>query len=224
MDDAYYKAYDKRYRQVHEKNTLWASFIPTLEVMDVINRFGINKNSKILELGCGEGRDAIYLLEHGYNVLGVDYSKEAIKKCNELSQNKYVNKFRQFDVIEDSLDGKFDFIYSIAVLHMFVDDCHRKKFLDFIREHLTDKGVAFIVIMGDGEEQYCSEKDEAFDDSKRVNINTGEEMTIATTSCRIVDWDYFMSELNNSNLLVKSHWFSDRIPDFNVSMCVVVSR
>lgn len=220
--EAYYKSYDKRYKQVHDKNTLWASFVPTLEVMDVINKNGINKKSKILEIGCGEGRDAIYLLDQGYNVLGVDYSEEAIKKCNELSANKYVSNFRQFDIIEDELDKKFDFIYSIAVLHMFVDDSHRKKFLDFIKSHLTDKGVAFITIMGDGEEKYCSNKEEAFLDSKRININTGEEMDIASTTCRIVDWEHFVGELDNSNLCIKSHWISDRIPDFNLSMCVVV--
>lgn len=222
--EAYYKAYDKRYKQVHEKEVLWASFIPTLEVMDVINRFGINKHSKILEIGCGEGRDSIHLLKQGYNVLGIDYSEEAIKMCNKLSEDKFSLNFRQFDIIEDKLDEKFDFIYSIAVLHMFVEDFHRKKFLDFIREHLTDKGVAFITIMGDGEEQYSSNVEEAFIDSKRVNINNDEEMDIASTTCRIVDWEHFVNELDNSKLVIKSHWISDRIPDFNLSMCVVVSK
>lgn len=223
MED-YYKAYDKRYRQVHEKGNLWASFIPTLEVMDIINKYGINNDSKILEIGCGEGRDSIYLLDHKYNVLGIDYSEEAISKCNEISNNKYLNKFRQFDIIEDKLDEKFDFIYSIAVLHMFVDDIHRKKFLEFVREHLTDNGIAFITVMGDGEEQYCSAKEDAFNDSKRININTDEEENIATTSCRIVDWEYLLDEISVCGLNVKSQWISDRIPDFNLSMCVVVGK
>lgn len=222
--DAYYKAYDKRYRQVHEKDVLWSSFVPTLEVMDVIEKYGIDKKSKILELGCGEGRDSIYLLKQKYNVLGIDYSIEAINTCNKLSKGKFSDNFKQFDIMEDKMDEKYDFIYSIAVLHMFVEDTHRKKFLDFIYDHLTDNGVAFITIMGDGEEMYSSSAEDAFVDSKCVNINNDEEMKIASTTCRIVDWESFVKELDNSKLVIKSHWISDRIPDFNLSMCVVVGK
>ena len=200
--DAYYKAYDKRYRQVHEKDVLWSSFVPTLEVMDVKEKYGIDKNSKILEHGCGEGRDSINLLKQKYNVLGIDYSIEAINTCNKLSDGKFSDNFKQFDIMEDTLDEKYDFIY----------------------EPLTDKGVAFITIMGDGEEMYSSNVEDAFVDSKRVNINNDEEMEIASTSCRIVDWESFVEELDNSKLVLKSHWISDRIPDFNLSMCVVVGK
>jgi hypothetical protein len=49
-------------------------------------------------------------------------------------------------------------------------------------------------------------------------------MEIASTSCCIVDWEKFVEEIDNSNLVIKSHWISDRIPDFNLSMCVVVSK
>ena len=222
--DAYYKAYDKRYRQVHENDVLWTSFIPTLEVMDVIDKYKIDKNSKILELGCGEGRDSIHLLKQKYNVLGIDYSSEAINTCNKLSEGKFFNNFKQFDIMEDIMHEKFDFIYSISVLNMFVEDIHRKKFLDFIYNHLTDNGVAFISIIGDGEEMYSSNVEDAFVDSNCVNINTDQEMNIASTTCCIVDWESFVKELDNSKLVIKSHWISDRIPDFNLSMCVVVGK
>ena len=33
------------------------------------------KSSKFLDLGCGNGVDTLYLLERGYKVLSVDYSK-----------------------------------------------------------------------------------------------------------------------------------------------------
>ena len=95
----YYKAYDERYKEVHKKNLLWEYDDPTKEISNIINKYNINKKDKILDLGCGEGRDTIYLLNKGYNFLGVDYSKEAIKKCNELTNNKYYNNFRQFDLI-----------------------------------------------------------------------------------------------------------------------------
>ncbi len=224
MNKNYYKAYDKRYKQVHDNNILWSSSHPTLEVMDVINRNGITKEDKILDLGCGEGRDAIYLLDNGYNLLAIDYSQNVINKCNEITYDKYINEFRQFDIIEDKLDEKFKFIYSVAVVHMFVDSVHRRKYFDFIYDHLEKNGIAFITTMGDGEEKYESNINDAFNDVKRINVNTDEEIIVAATSCKIVDWNQLEKELKDSKLLIREKWISDRIPDFNTSMCVVIKK
>lgn len=57
----YYKAYDKRYKQVHEKKLSWSSNNRTEIIEKIINKYNITKDNKILEIGCGEGRDAIYL-------------------------------------------------------------------------------------------------------------------------------------------------------------------
>ena len=69
------------------------------------NRFNtdneVSSNAKILELGCGEGRDAIFLLDKNYDVLAIDYSNTVIEKCKELSNYNYNDKFKQFDIIND---------------------------------------------------------------------------------------------------------------------------
>ena len=103
MKEDYYKAYEKRYSQVHQTGQLWEMHKYSREVIDTINEYNITKDDKILDLGCGEGRDAIYLLDNGYNVLAVDYSTSAIQKCNELTENKYKNNFKQFDLITDNI-------------------------------------------------------------------------------------------------------------------------
>ena len=153
MKNDYYKAYDKRYRQTYENNSLWETSERTKEVLDTLKTYKITKKSNILELGCGEGRDTIYLLDNGYNVLGVDYSFAVIDKCNELTDYKYVNNFKQLDLIENSLNEKFDFIYSVAVIHMFVLDEHRNKFYNFIYNHLKDtkRDVSYydLILTGD---------------------------------------------------------------------------
>ena len=91
MEDEYYKAYEERYKKVHESNNLWEIPKPTPEVLNTINKYKITKDSKILELGSGEGRDAIFLLDKGYNVLALEYSISAVNKCKELTNNKYPN-------------------------------------------------------------------------------------------------------------------------------------
>ena len=131
--DDYYKAYEKRYSQVYEKDMLWSCRDATPEVLNFVIDYKISRNDKILDLGCGEGRDAIHLLNNGFNVLAVDYSQTVIEKCKQLSNYKYNNHFKQLDLISDKIGEKFDYIYSIAVLHMFVLKEHRNRFLSFIR-------------------------------------------------------------------------------------------
>lgn len=224
MKNDYYKAYDKRYRQTYENNSLWEISERTKEVIDTLKKYKITKNSNILELGCGEGRDAIYLLDNGYNVLGVDYSFTVIDKCNELTNYKYVNNFKQLDLIENSLNEKFDFIYSVAVIHMFVLDEHRNKFYNFIYDHLKDNGIALIISMGDGALEINSDLEKAFDDTKRVNINTNKEIMVASTSCRVKKIDEMKKEIQLNNLEILEEKIIDDVPSFNKCMLFIVKK
>lgn len=220
----YYKAYEKRYQQVYKYNYLWSSKDPTPDVIETILKEKIKLNAKILDLGCGEGRDAIFLLNKNYNVLAVDYSNTVIEKCKELSNYNYNDKFKQFDIFNDTLYDRFDFIYSIAVIHMFVNKEHRNKFYKFIYSHLNKNGIALIVSMGDGIKEYKSDVNKSFDDVERIVVNNDEKINIATTSCNIVNWKTLEQELLSNGLILKRKWVSKKIPEFNTAMCVVVCR
>lgn len=50
----------------------------------------IPKNGKVLDLGMGEGRNAIFLAEKGYSVTGIDISSVAIKKAEEFAKEQGV--------------------------------------------------------------------------------------------------------------------------------------
>lgn len=223
IKDNYYKAYDTRYKQVHKKGLLWELTDKTIEVEEIINKYNI-QNKKILELGCGEGRDAIYLLNKGYNILAVDYSKEAINKCNELSNNKYLNNFKQLDLITDKMNNKFDFIYSIAVLHMFVTEEHRNKYWNFIKENLEEKGIALIVTMGDGEKEFTSNIDNAFEKVIRKHTTTNDKLLVASTSCCIKNISSLKQEINAAGLRCIDLWISEKIPNFDKCICMLVDK
>ena len=78
MERKYYEAYDDRYRQIHSRNLQWFDDAPTPIVAETICKYGIREHQRILELGCGEGRDAYPLLKQGYPVLATDISPAAI--------------------------------------------------------------------------------------------------------------------------------------------------
>ena len=106
----YYEAYDKRYRQVHKKSLSWASDDNSPIVIDTLKKY-IKGEPKILDVGCGEGRDCLFLLKSGYDVQAVDVSEEAINYCKSKASAKDKNRFHVLDVCTQNLDGAFDFIY-----------------------------------------------------------------------------------------------------------------
>ena len=61
--------YNERYRQVHARSQQWFSDEPTPIVEQLLQRRFVPEGAELLEIGCGEGRDAAYLLKKGWRVL-----------------------------------------------------------------------------------------------------------------------------------------------------------
>ncbi len=225
MKKEYYEAYEDRYKDVYNNNMLWEIKDFSKDVVKVIEDYNITKNNSILEVGCGEGRDTIHLLNMGYhNILGIDYSKTVIAKCNELTNNKYVNNFKSLDIMKDKLNKKYDFIYSVAVIHMFLKEEHRNLFYKFIYEHLNDNGIALVISMGDGTSTYKSNIDDAFKKVVRKNINTNKEIMVTSTSCNIVDFATFKEEIIRNDFKIIKCYISSDIPNFDKCICAIISK
>lgn len=80
------------------------------------NYFGKKRNGKkIIDIGCGNGRDSFYFYKQNLSVVGIDISKKAIKKNLNYSNPKL--KFINLDIEKKTMSGKFDFIYSRFFLH-----------------------------------------------------------------------------------------------------------
>lgn len=82
---------------------------------------------RVLDAGCGGGRNLIYFLRSGYDVCGVDRSVEAIAHvralANTLATRLPANNFRAEPVERMSFaDDSFDVVISSAVLHFAVDE------------------------------------------------------------------------------------------------------
>ena len=197
MSKEYYKAYDERYKIVHAKGELWFGYEPSPIVKEIIEKYSVQKSSPILEIGAGEGRDAISLINGGFNILATDVSPVAIEKCKSLCKEK-ADCFAVLDFVLSSLPTKFDFIYSIAVLHMLVEKIHRTAFYNFIKDHLTEGGIALITTMSDGQTEFETDVNKAFDLVER-DFN-GAKITVANTSCKMVSDQTFIEEIKSSGL------------------------
>ena len=217
----YYEAYDERYKTIHEKGFSWSSDIETPIVLKTIKKYNIQKNDSLLEIGCGEGRDANKLFDLGYNLLATDISPEAIRYCQSIN-TKNAKQFRILDCLSDDVNDRYDFIYAVAVIHMLVLNEDRQKFYSFIHKHLKKNGLALICSMGDGKIEMQTDIDSAFVLQKREHPSG--EVDVAATSCRMISFDNFRKEIINAGLIIVEEGITDSLPEFNSLMFAVVRK
>lgn len=220
---SYYEAYDDRYRQVHGENLRWFMEEPSLIVGQVLSEFGVPPTAKLLEIGCGEGRDAKFLLNRGYDVLATDVSAEAVAYCRRENPG-FADRFQVLDCIQDRLDTKFDFIYAVAVVHMLVLEEDRNGFYRFFYDQLSDTGIGLICTMGDGEMERQSDISNAFALQERTHEPTGRTVHIAGTSYRAVSFETFRKELDRNGLELLRQGVTDIQPDYWKMMYAIVKR
>lgn len=75
----------------------------------------LEKNSTLLELGCGPGNDIVQL-KNRYKITGSDFSDEFLKRCNKRFPDL---PFIKLDAVTIETDKTFDCLFSNKVLHHF---------------------------------------------------------------------------------------------------------
>lgn len=90
---------------------------PTADIKEYFSIF--KKESSILDVGCGEGRNSIFLAEQGHSVDAFDISEAGISKAKYLAGLKNVNvNFYVQDLREFEFSNDYDIILSHGVLHL----------------------------------------------------------------------------------------------------------
>jgi len=81
----------------------------------------------VLDIGCGDGGNAIYLASHGFDVTGVDVSSKAIRIAKQKASEAEVDvTFMTLDALEiETLDKRYDTIIDIGLFHNLKGDSER---------------------------------------------------------------------------------------------------
>lgn len=84
---------------------------------------------RVLDAGCGSGRNLVYFMREGFDVCGVDVSPDAVAHVRSLARalapHLSEENFRREQVEKMSFDGEsFDAVLSSAVLHFARDEAH----------------------------------------------------------------------------------------------------
>lgn len=82
----------------------------------------VPKGGRILDAGCGSGRDSLYFIKHGYEVTAFDAAERLVEMSSKLiSQQVYRKEFQCLDY-EDEFDGIWACASLLHIPHIQIDD------------------------------------------------------------------------------------------------------
>jgi len=109
---------------------------------------------KVLDAGCGGGRNLVYFLKNGYEVYGIDPNPNAVETVKELSgrvsPDNPLTNFKVATAENISFkDNYFDLVISSAVLHFAADEAHFDSMLQSMWRVLKPGGYLFARLASD---------------------------------------------------------------------------
>jgi SAM-dependent methyltransferase len=117
----------------------WDTGTPDPMLIEMIESRAIEPGPT-LEVGCGTGTNAIYLAEHGFEVVGVDISPLAVENARAKANGRC--RFETADFLNEAPPaGPFQFVFDRGCFHTFDEDDERTRFAQNVAAVLADGGV-----------------------------------------------------------------------------------
>ncbi|MGD7023787.1 class I SAM-dependent methyltransferase [Rossellomorea vietnamensis] len=119
------------------------------------------EHGKVLDLGIGEGRNALYFAGQGFTVEGVDLSPKAIERCRTAAEEAGLSiltlkeDLRNYQIEEDS--------YSLIILSNILNFFNKEEISEIIqsaKEGLVDQGLIYINAFDISDPGYEKSKEE----------------------------------------------------------------
>lgn len=96
---------------------------------------------KLLDLGCGEGRNAVYFAHHGFQAVGLDASLPGLQKTKRYAEELGVRvETIQADIVTYALEDTYDVILSTGTLQYLPPQTRAERFETY-KEHTAPGGI-----------------------------------------------------------------------------------
>lgn len=113
FDDAYLTEYEPLFDLVRDRR----------EVHRLLDILGLPSGSRLLDLGCGQGRHAHLMAEAGLDVDGVDFSREILARAKQRGTGKTLRYTRaDMRALPAKWSGRFDAVVNLFTSFGFFDD------------------------------------------------------------------------------------------------------
>ncbi len=139
-----YASQDRRitiYEDAYKTQKYYWGTVPNSACYQVLQLMPPTKHLKVLDVGCGEGKDAVFFARNGYDVTAFDVSDAGIEKTRKLAEQAgvRVNVFKA-DILDYRLDTHYDIIFSSGVLH-YIKPEYRKDIFENYKQFTNENGL-----------------------------------------------------------------------------------
>ncbi|RFS80870.1 tellurite resistance methyltransferase TehB [Leclercia adecarboxylata] len=142
---------------VFDENYFTEKYGMTRTHSEVVYSAGIVKSGKTLDLGCGNGRNSLYLAANGFDVTAWDKNANSIDNIESIKAKEGITNLQT--AIQDlntlRFDGEYDFILSTVVL-MFLQAETIPGLIDNMQRCTKPGGYNLIVAAMDTEDYPCN--------------------------------------------------------------------
>jgi tellurite methyltransferase len=183
-------------------------------LFDQLLKGRITSAMRVLDAGCGSGRNLVYFFRSGFNTSGVDQSSEAIAQIRSLAAQLApylpVDNFRVAAIEQMPFgDESFDVVISSAVLHFARDESHWHSMVREMWRVLKPGGIFFARLastigMEDKVKQIEGRRYHLPDGSDRFLVD--EQMLLATTKTLGGEWLEPLKTVVVQNMRSMSNW------------------
>ncbi|NIF59209.1 tellurite resistance methyltransferase TehB [Enterobacter sp. Ap-916] len=124
---------------------------------DVLNAVKYVAPGKTLDLGCGGGRNSLYLNQKGFDVTAWDKNPMSIARLNQIIETEGLKNIAtaEVDLNQLSFDGEYDFILSTVVM-MFLERSTIPGLIANMQRCTKPDGYNLIVAAMDTEDFPCT--------------------------------------------------------------------
>jgi len=183
-------------------------------LFDQLLKGRITSEMRVLDAGCGGGRNLIYFFTSRFNTSGVDQSAEAIAQIQslaaQLAPHLPADNFRVAAIEQMPFDHQsFDVVISSAVLHFARDEAHWSAMVQEMWRVLKPGGIFFARLastigMEDKVSQIEGRRYHLPDGSDRFLVD--EQMLLATTKTLGGEWLEPLKTVVVQNMRSMSNW------------------
>lgn len=129
------------YRQKYDQQAYYWGVAPSTMCYEVMRLRPPTAPLRVLDVGCGEGKDAVFFARNGYEVDAFDLTETGLEKGRRLADACGAKvRFFQADALTFRPERTYDIVFSSGVLH-YLPPALRPEILASYQEHTARGGV-----------------------------------------------------------------------------------
>lgn len=130
----------------------------TMPHSDVVAATEMIQPCKALDLGCGQGRNSLFLSDLGFDLTSVDVNSNSIQFLQKVIAEEGISNIKSsvYDINLADIKEQYDFIYSTVVFMFLNADCV-PSIIQNMQAHTNIGGYNLIVSAMDTEQYPCDQ-------------------------------------------------------------------